>query len=432
MVNRREIYGPLEERTVENYQVQYLARRYDFGKESRIATMLVKRINEEITKAEKAVGISRVKPFEMYLKKGKKQITLPLFKPSYLEPIYEGETFNDCRRLIEKEIMEKTEEIDVAVSKEEMMRIINPWSYAKRSGPTTYTEGLKKQPNNFDETDSKRWDEFIRKINPKQPKERMETPDISAPERVNQRLIKMVSEETGLGKNVSKHLVEDVILLRNLCCPRTESLKSGEMVLLVTHVRAYLSQEVATRFRRLAPVVITVLTQEEMKRIPTNVPEALNLLKKRIIRVCFEAYKQNGLLTMMELQWIFQISSTRISELIRTFQNEHNIVVPTPGTILDAGRSMTHKDIIVRLHLEGYSVKEIARITHHSPKAVDNYVGTFESVLILYLYNIPTHLMARSLEKGVTLIKEYLKLIEEYYRDKTEIRKYLIAQGVRF
>ena len=131
----------------------------------------------------------------------------------------------------------------------------------------------------------------------------------------------------------------------------------------------------------------------------------------------------------MELYWIFQISSARISELIRRFQNEHNIVVPTPDKTLDAGRSMTHKDIIVRLPLEGYSVKEIARITRYLPKAVNNYVGTLETVLILYLYDIPTHLIASSIEKEVTLFKEYLKLIEGYCQDKAEIQKYLIAEG---
>ena len=134
----------------------------------------------------------------------------------------------------------------------------------------------------------------------------------------------------------------------------------------------------------------------------------------------------------MEMQWVFQISSSRISELIRSFQNEHNIVVPTPGTVLDAGRTMTHKDIIVRLHLKGYSVKKIARMTYHSPRAVDNYIGTFDRVLLLKLYGMKKSLIARILQKGPTLIAEYLKLVDEYYDDCQDIRKYLLAKGVKF
>jgi hypothetical protein len=132
------------------------------------------------------------------------------------------------------------------------------------------------------------------------------------------------------------------------------------------------------------------------------------------------------------LQWIFQISAARVSELIRSFQNEHNIVVPTPGTILDAGGSMTHKDIIVRLHLEGYHVSEIAKMTYHAPKSVDNYIGTFEAVLILHLYGIPKPLMAKLLNRGTTLIQEHLNLIAEFYKSSAEIKEYLQLKGVNF
>ena len=93
---------------------------------------------------------------------------------------------------------------------------------------------------------------------------------------------------------------------------------------------------------------------------------------------------------------------------------------------------MTHKDIIVRLHLQGHSVNEIARITHHSQRAVDNYIGTFESVLILKLYGVKPTLMARLLKKGITVIREYLKLIDEFYEDEQEIKQHLLAEGVKF
>lgn len=178
-------------------------------------------------------------------------------------------------------------------------------------------------------------------------------------------------------------------------------------------------------------MIITLWKPEELEQQPDTVPEFLKQLKRRIVRVCFETYRQNGLLTLMELQWIFQLSSARISELIHSVQREHNLVVPTPGTILDAGRSMTHKDVIVSLHLQGYTVKDIARLTHHSPRAVDNYVGTFEAVLILYLFGVSPELMARLLKRGISLINEHLKLVREHYRDHQEIKEYLVSQGVK-
>src|SRR5690606_30247858 len=138
-------------------------------------------------------------------------------------------------------------------------------------------------------------------------------------------------------------------------------------------------------------------------------------------RACFEAYRQNGLLSLMDLQWAFQISSARISELLRSVQREHNIVVPTPGTVLDAGKSLTHKDIIVSLHWQGHSVREIARMTFHSPRAVDNSIGPFEAVLALRMYGVPPPLLARVLRKGIRLVEEHLQLIEQLGIDETEI-----------
>ena len=133
----------------------------------------------------------------------------------------------------------------------------------------------------------------------------------------------------------------------------------------------------------------------------------------------------------MDLQWIFQTSTARISELIRSFQKEHNIVVPTPGTVLDAGRSMTHKDIIVNLHLQGHTVKEIAKITYHSPRAVDNYVSTFQSVLILRLFEVPPEIMARLLQRSLYLIREHLNLVRKLYPSTSQLRQYLREQGVK-
>ena len=202
--------------------------------------------------------------------------------------------------------------------------------------------------------------------------------------------------------------------------------------MLVTHVSAKLSEDTDTRYRKLSPVIITVFTKEEMNASPASIDESLEAFSKRILRVCFEAYKQNGLLTLQEMQWIFMANSTKISEIIRSAEYKHNIIIPTPGIVLDAGRSITHKDIIVKLHLQGHNVSDISKTTYHSPRSIDSYIGTFEAVLILYLYKMPVRLMSRILGKGVSLIEEHLRLIDDVYPDVNAIKKDLIRKGVRF
>jgi hypothetical protein len=431
-IKRREKYQPLMERTLENYQVQHLSRKYDFGKESLVARLLVREINKNMDAAEASIAVARVKPFCLYIKKGKKEVVLPLFSSNYLEPMLNGKSFTAARLKITDELTKIYRKSFPSATKADLLRIINPCSQLHLRSQRNYINNLVKKPLSCDTTGNLNYGKFISGISPVSPLKRINILDASAPGKVICKLAKFVKEEAGLGNIIARQLVEDIITIRNVVCPRTKELKSGEMPMLVTHVSARLSEDTTTRFRQLSPVIITVLSKEEQAEFPSTAPEYLNLFKARIIRVCFEAYKQNGLLTLAEMQWIFMISSTRISEFIRSGQYEHNIIVPTPGTILDAGRSITHKDIIVKLHLQGHSVKEISRITYHSPRSVDSYIGTFEAVLILYLYKMPVRLMSRILGRGATLIQEHLNLIDEVYPDVLELKKDLIRKGVRF
>ena len=72
----------------------------------------------------------------------------------------------------------------------------------------------------------------------------------------------------------------------------------------------------------------------------------------------------------------------------------------------------------------------LCRKQYHSPIAVDNYIGTFESVLVLKLYDMPPFLMARLLRRGVSLIEEHLNLIERLNIDERDLKEYLLKRGV--
>jgi len=105
-MNRREFYRPLVERTLVNYQAQYLARKYDFGKESLVARLLVEEIDHRLEETEAILGIERVQPFELYVQKAQSQALLPLFCPEYLEPILGGGDFSMARNLILKRCLQ--------------------------------------------------------------------------------------------------------------------------------------------------------------------------------------------------------------------------------------------------------------------------------------------------------------------------------------
>jgi len=148
-------------------------------------------------------------------------------------------------------------------------------------------------------------------------------------------------------------------------------------------------------------------------------------------RVLVEAYQQDGLISYSELQWCFLASANRIGRILGWYQHKHNVILPCPGTVLDMGRMLTHKDIIVRLYLKGMTVLEISRQTYHAPRSVDAYLKVFDSVLILHLYNLPLKLISRVLNRGESLIEEYLDLVKENLKEVGEIRIYLQSRGIK-
>ncbi len=424
------LYRPLLERSLENYQVQYLARNYDFGKESRVAALIVRKINSGIEEAERQLSIRRVQPFHLYLKCSGVDLALPLFVPEYLEPIFSGiGGFRSSRELVLTACRKAAREAKMAPAV--LLGVIDPRYFIRHGKRKKRLKdvGIRAEGEKTQYVAELR--EQIPHLRPISPFARIDALDKAAPLPLVSQLSRFVEREAGRGPTVANHLVQELIALRNVCCPRVRHLESGEMPFLATSVTAHLSEEVSTRFRRLKPVILTVWTKEELAKCPWENRHSDEQLMKRVVRVCFEAYRQGGLLSLMDLQWIFQVSACKISELIRRAQKQCTLIVPTPGTILDSGRSMTHKDIVVELHLQGYTVREIARMTFHSPRAVDNYIGTFESVLILDLYHIPKRLMARILKKGISLIEEHLRLARKHFRDEEDKKRLLAWKEVK-
>ena len=73
------------------------------------------------------------------------------------------------------------------------------------------------------------------------------------------------------------------------------------------------------------------------------------------------------------------VSTGTVSRQVNEYMSENGGIVPTRGVIHDIGRAMTHKGIIIRLYKQGYQTPEIAR----------------------------------TLEMGISLVKEYLRHIKE-------------------
>ncbi|MGI6543767.1 MAG: hypothetical protein ACOX44_12025 [Limnochordia bacterium] len=102
-----DIYRPLLDRTVENYQVQHLVRKFDFGKESRIARLIVQAINAAVEQEEANLRITRVRPFELFITANRQSVCLPLFQDDYTAPLYQGQSFATAKKLVRENCLNR-------------------------------------------------------------------------------------------------------------------------------------------------------------------------------------------------------------------------------------------------------------------------------------------------------------------------------------
>jgi len=191
----------------------------------------------------------------------------------------------------------------------------------------------------------------------------------------------------------------------------------------------------SNKYREQIPVILTIYTPDEIHAIKSNIHNlTLNfindILQQQIARVTSEAYLQGGLLSQLDLQMFFYRSHGIIRKQIVEYEEKHKVILPTPGTIKDAGRRFTHKRIVISLYLESYLSKDIAVKTHHSVLLFDRYIDGFLRVMALHLYSVPPEVMSQTLKFSVNLVNEYISIVKEHFPNRDAMISHLREHGV--
>lgn len=378
------MYEPLREKNLFNAQRSDLVRRFDLNKESWLAGEIIQRFENAITAAEEEDGITR------------------LF-PGQLLTVYRGKRVAD--------------ELKTIIAPRELLpHNSRGMQCSKELKLPRYLNGSLAPPERVGA-----------------PKRNLPSEeDIWLPEEVVDSLVNYLTREEGISIRKAYAMIFRLAYLREVFCPQTDRLKAGQVAWIGISTGDRQWREQKTAYRKMIPLVLTLHTMEELKQLAKakTVAELNNIQQAQMARILTEAYLQGGLLSLVDLQQLFLRSQGTFSRLIRRFMVEHQLILPTPGTILDAGRAMTHKDIIINHYLDGLLSKEIAKTTWHSPEAVDSYVDDFEKVMVLYTYGLPKKLLARVINRGVTLVDEYFKIIEQHFPDKEAVKSHLRRNGV--
>jgi DNA-binding CsgD family transcriptional regulator len=100
--------------------------------------------------------------------------------------------------------------------------------------------------------------------------------------------------------------------------------------------------------------------------------------------------------------------------LLTAHERKRQQVIPRRATLHDVGTGLTHKRIICRKrYAEGKSQDQIARETHHSLEAVDQYLGKFDRVRHCLQQGMSPTEIAFTLNCSQALVNQYIAIDDE-------------------
>jgi hypothetical protein len=162
---------------------------------------------------------------------------------------------------------------------------------------------------------------------------------------------------------------------------------------------------------QMKTVVLTLDAGTEDLKVREN-KGVIGLRRHRLQRIATEAFQQGGLLTVEDLaNRLLNCGERTVTRDIKAFKN-NNICLPLRSTIKDMGRSVSHRQMIVKQWLSGMEFSEIARKTNHSIEAIANYVEKFKRVICLAKDNHEISTIAFLVKISISLAQQYYDLYQ--------------------
>ena len=160
----------------------------------------------------------------------------------------------------------------------------------------------------------------------------------------------------------------------------------------------------------------------------------IGLRRHRLERIANEAFQQGGLLTVEDIaNRLLNCGERTVIRDIKALKDK-GICLPLRSTIRDMGRSISHREMIVRLWLLGKEFSEISRQTNHSVEAIANYVEKFKRVVCLAKDNCEITTIAFLVKISVALAQQYydlyqtLEIVDFREKELDELIKKTIVQ----
>jgi len=217
------------------------------------------------------------------------------------------------------------------------------------------------------------------------------------------------------GPVIARAIVEDILATVERCHP--ERIPPKTVVWLAVR-REWKGQRKGLAVSDLVPVQLRMVIEQEIDllmspRLRGEFKACRAFNRARYARWCQDAFKQGGVLTLLDLSLISGLSEHYVGELLREYETQTGQIVPTRGTVHDMGPSVTHKAEVIRRWLRRESPARIARGLKHSQNAVDRYIADFEKVRLL-AQKVPLNELPAFTGLSKSVIEQYIALLRQY------------------
>jgi len=400
-------FSALPARDLKPVQVSYLIDHFELAPQSVVAEAVVEKTNQALKAHEEEASSERLQPGELLLEIENQLLPVPLLTPYWAEKLAGGFKVAAVRRHLEFEQLQACQGLDPDFDLEKLWHFTDQKELVGKRGGNDF---LPLEPLN-----TSTLDQGARPLEA-----------VSLPEAILQPVIEALNTDYGIKPALARAMVERAAQVRWWCSPRLKELKPGQVVWLAYST----TSRKRSAKRKLVPVVLTLLTLEEQAMSFNNRGDYKALKIRQLERITAEAWQQSGALTMLDLEWLLNLNGAALRQLLNAYQEHFGVLLPTAGTVLDMGRTLTHKKIVVEMSLEGLSTQQIAQRIFHTPEAVDQYLRLFDRVLVLYHYGLPVNLIRQVTGHSLALIKEHLALVEKHFPAKEGLVNYLSNRGV--
>lgn len=221
------------------------------------------------------------------------------------------------------------------------------------------------------------------------------------------------SNEMRVGLNCSAFEAEAILeKVHEVYAPLWEgspTVKPGQIQMVVVDASVAPNVPLAKARQRVVTLTLQAGAEDIEFRKTHSVPA---LRRKRLCRMCEEAFQQGGLLTLEDLANLFNCGVRTLVNDLGALRRD-KLVPPLRSTVKDMGRAVTHRRLIVSLWLEGLEYSAIARKACHRVESVANYVDKFKRCAALWRSGFDLHTTALIVNISEALAREFQQLHAE-------------------